>query len=79
MPLVAAARWAGVSTKTLARWLKQGLPYHQGSQRGIRLVRLEDIERFLQRHQASESRDDLNRMVEQTLVELSGSEMRRRK
>ncbi len=79
MPLAAAARWVGVSTKTLEPWLQRGLPYHQGSEHGIRLVRLEDIEHFLQRHQASESRDDLNRMVEQVLIELSGSEMRRMK
>jgi len=52
LPLREAGRWAGVSQKTMQRWIKKGLPYHQAGPREKVLIRPADIEAFLTRRQA---------------------------
>jgi len=47
MPLREAARWAGVSPKTMQRWFERGLPHYQAGPREKVLVRREDINSFL--------------------------------
>lgn len=47
LPLRDAAAWAGVSPKTMRRWLAKGLPRHQAGPREKVLVRLSEIETFL--------------------------------
>jgi hypothetical protein len=51
MPLEAAAQWAGVSVRTLKRWINRGLPRYQAGPRERVLVRPVDIEHFLTRQQ----------------------------
>ena len=47
LPLREAARWAGVSTKTMQRWFERGLRHYQAGPREKVLVRREDIDSFL--------------------------------
>jgi len=47
MSLREAARWAGVSPKTMQRWFARGLTNYQAGPREKVLVRREDIDRFL--------------------------------
>ena len=47
MPLREAAKWAGVSARTMKRWLKRGLPGYQAGPREKVLVRREDMDTFL--------------------------------
>ena len=47
LPLRQAAAWAGVSTRTLKRWIEKGLPKYQATPRGKVLIRLAEIEAFL--------------------------------
>jgi len=63
-----AAVWAGVSPKTMRRWMAQGLPYYQTGPGHKVLLRLEDIQAFLTRRQAPQV--DLDVMVNQVLTEL---------
>lgn len=51
LSLVAAAAWAGVSPKTLQRWIGRGLPIHQAGPREKVLIRPADIDQFLTRRQ----------------------------
>lgn len=51
MPLREAAKWAGVSSRTMKRWFGRGLPKYQAGPREKVLVRREDIEAFLVRQQ----------------------------
>ena len=60
-----AAAWAGVSQRTLRRWIGQGLPRYQSGPRAKVLVRPEDITAFLTRKQVPVM--DLNRLVEEVL------------
>lgn len=66
-----AALWVGVSQRTLKRWIARGLPFYQGTRRGKVLVKPEDIEQFLTRHQVSQA--NLDALVGQVLEELRGS------
>ncbi|MCH8041444.1 MAG: helix-turn-helix domain-containing protein [Nitrospinae bacterium] len=68
LPLSVAATWAGVSPRTLKRWLSQGLPYHQAGPRTKVLIRPADIEKFLTRRQ--HPTPSLDALVNQTLAEL---------
>jgi hypothetical protein len=49
LPLRQAADWAGVSEKTLRRWIAKGLPRYQARPREKVLIRPVDIEAFLTR------------------------------
>jgi hypothetical protein len=62
LPLNQAAPWAGVSKRTMKRWIKKGLPTYQAGPREKVLIRPADIDAFLTRQQAHEP--DLGAMVE---------------
>jgi len=62
LPLITAAEWAGVSQRTMKRWIKKGLPTYQAGPREKVLIRPTDIDAFLTRQQAQGP--DLNAMVE---------------
>ena len=62
LPLITAADWAGVSQRTMKRWIKKGLPTYQAGPRERVLIRLTDIDAFLTRQQAEVP--DLDAMVE---------------
>ena len=70
MPIVDAAAWAGVSRRTINRWIDRGLPRYQSGPRTKVLLRAADIEAFLERHQTT--KPDLNAMVEEVLAGLDG-------
>ena len=67
-PLPEAAAWAGISVRTLKRWINQGLPYHQAGRRTKVLIRRADIEKFLTRQQ--HQKPSLDALVNETLAEL---------
>ena len=69
IPLVAAAAWAGVSPRTLKRWISRGLPIYQAGPREKVLVKPQDIDQFLTRKQAPTP--DLGAMVDEVLQGLS--------
>ncbi len=69
MPLVEAATWAGVSPRTLKRWIRRGLPIYQAGPREKVLVKPGDIDQFLTRKQVPVP--DLGAMVEEVLQGLS--------
>jgi excisionase family DNA binding protein len=46
-----AAAWAGVSMRTVRRWLRAGLPFAQPIPGGRVLIRQNDLERFLRSQQ----------------------------
>ncbi len=69
LPLDRAAAWAGVSVRTLKRWIGQGLPRYQAGPRSKVLIRPGDIESFLTRQQAA--KPELDRMVDQVMGELA--------
>lgn len=48
LPLRDAAKWTGVSTRTMRRWLQVGLAGHQVGEGGKVLIRPIDIHAFLQ-------------------------------
>ena len=52
-PLSIAAAWAGVSSRTIKRWMVNGLPYHQAGPGTKILIKPADVEHFLTRHQAT--------------------------
>jgi len=72
LPLEQAAIWAGVSTRTIRRWLDAGLPKYQAGPRSKVLIRTGDIEQFLTRQQAAQP--DLNPLVEEVLGSLSSTQ-----
>ncbi len=71
MPLVDAAAWAGVSPRTMHRWIDQGLPRYQAGPRAKVLLRAADIEAFLERQQAA--KPDLIAMLEEVLKGMAGN------
>ena len=70
MPLAEAAAWAGVSPRTLKRWIALGLPRYQAGRRSKVLIRPSDVEQFLTRQQAA--KPDLNAMVDEVMKSLIG-------
>lgn len=68
LPLSAAAVWAGVSGRTMKRWIARGLPCYQAVARGKVLVKPEDIEAFLTKRQ--EPKPNLDEMVRDVMEEL---------
>lgn len=65
-----AARWASISGKTIRRWISRGLPVYQAGPRTKVLVRLQDIERFLMRRQASPI--NLEHVIDEVLSKVRG-------
>jgi len=65
LPLVEAATWAGVSPRTLKRWISRGLPTYQAGPREKVLVKSSDIDQFLTRKQVPVP--DLGAMVDEVL------------
>ena len=63
-----ARRHGPVSVSTTKRWLKEGLVYYQARDRGVILIKPEDVETFLQRKSAK--KPDLDGLVEETMREL---------
>ena len=72
LPLNRAATWAGISVKTLRRWMARGLPWYQAGPGEKVLIRPCDVEAFLTRRQVL--RTDLDAIVDGTLRELTGKE-----
>lgn len=70
----AAARYS-VSIQTIRRWIRHGLPYAQPIPGGTVLLRVQDLEAFLQRR--THAGDDLERMVDTTLGELLAEQGRK--
>ncbi len=71
MPVVEASAWAGVSPRTMRRWIDQGLPSYQSGPRTKLLLRGADIEAFLERQQTT--KPDLNALVEEVLKGMAGN------
>ncbi len=71
MPLNEASAWAGVSPRTMRRWIDQGLPRFQSAPRAKVLLRAADIEAFLERRQTT--KPDLNALVEEVLKGMVGN------
>ena len=67
-PLADAAAWAGVSVRSIKRWIQDGLPYYQPCPRGRVLIKPHDIEQYLTRRQVPKS--DLEQTVNQVMGEL---------
>jgi len=70
LPLKEAATWAGVSPRTLRRWISQGLPFYQSACKGKVLIRPSDIDNFLTCRR--ENTPDLNGMVDKVFGMLVG-------
>lgn len=70
LPLKRAAEWAGVSPRTLRRWIARGLPVYRALERGKVLVRPSDIHRFLTCRR--EVQPDLNKMVQEVIDGMAG-------
>lgn len=68
MSLMTAAGWAGVSPRTIKRWIARGLPIYQAGLREKVLIKPSDIDQFLTRRQVA--KPDLNVMVEEVLRSL---------
>lgn len=68
LPLREAARWAGVSPRTLKRWIRRGLPTFQAGPREKVLVRPKDIDNFLVRREKPQI--SLDAIVEETISSL---------
>lgn len=66
LSLEEAARYASVSTRTMKRWIRAGLPVYQGTLRGKVLIRPTDIDAYLTRQQVAQP--DLNALVEDVLI-----------
>jgi len=64
-PVKKAAAWAGVSPKTLQRWIGRGLPVYQAGPHEKVLVRPADIDQFLTKHEALKV--DLDALVEEVV------------
>ena len=72
-PIMEAAKYASVSTKTIHRWVKGGLPVYQGTARGKVLIRPTDIDLYLTRRQARQI--DLDAMVNEVLRDVQGQKV----
>lgn len=68
LSLPQAASWAGISEKTMKRWIRKGLPIYQAGAREKVLIRPIDINAFLTRKQVAQP--DLTAMVEDVLTDL---------
>jgi len=68
LPLREAAKWAGVSPRTIKRWVKRGLPTYQAGSKNKVLIRSEDIDKFLTRKLIP--KPDLEAIVDEVLNEI---------
>ncbi len=68
LPLKKAADWAGVSRKTLKRWIHAGLPCYRACARGKVLIRPVDIDQFLTREAVPQV--DLERVVDEVVADV---------
>jgi hypothetical protein len=69
LPRKEAAAWAGVSDRTMKRWIVQGLPVYQAGPRTKVLISPKDIEQFLTRKQTQPV--DLKALVDGVLASLT--------
>lgn len=76
LPIRDAAAWAGVSSKTVRRWMKQGLPFRQAGTRAKVLIRPADIDRFLDEKQVPQV--DLISLVDEVMQNLGTSTTKRK-
>lgn len=70
--IAGASEYASVSTRTIKRWIKAGLPVYQGTPRGKVLIRPNDIDLYLEKKTAP--RQDLNAMVDEVLAGLKAKQ-----
>ena len=68
LPLKEAAVWAGVSARTVKRWIADGLPSYQAGHRTKVLIRPMDIDQFLTRRQVPQV--DIKALVDEVLHDL---------
>ncbi len=68
LPLAEAAQWAGVSPRTMKRWISKGLAYFQEGPRTKVLIRPGDIEAFLTKREVA--KPNLDTMVEEVVRDL---------
>jgi hypothetical protein len=73
LPIEGAAKYASVSTKTIQRWIKAGLPVYQGTIRGRVLIRPTDIDLYLTRRQARQI--NLDAIVNEVLLGVQGEKL----
>ena len=71
LPLREAAAWAGVSVRTMKRWITKGLPTYQAGPREKVLIRPTDIDAFLTRQQRQVP--NLDAMVNEVLKSLNSN------
>jgi hypothetical protein len=71
LPLREAAAWAGVSVRTMKRWITKGLPTYQAGPREKVLIRPTDIDAFLTRQQRQAP--NLDAMVNGVLKSLNSN------
>lgn len=64
-----AAQWAGVSPKTMERWIEKGLPKYQAEPGSKVLIRPNDIEIFLTKRIATSA--NINTLVDEVLGNLN--------
>jgi hypothetical protein len=69
LPLKQAADWAGVSARTMKRWLAGGLPSYQAGPREKILIRPVDIDQFLTRRQVPQV--DIDSLIAEALQDLT--------
>lgn len=63
-----AAHYCSVSVRTVGRWLQYGLPYIQATPGGRVLIRIEDLNHFLNAKSVKRTQP-FDRMAEKTLRE----------
>jgi predicted site-specific integrase-resolvase len=69
LPLKQAAVWAGVSARTMKRWVAEGLPSYQAGHRTKVLIRPMDIDQFLTRRQVP--RVNIDTLIDEVLHDLN--------
>lgn len=72
-PIMEAAKYASVSTKTIQRWIRSGLPVFQGTARGKVLIRPADIDVYLTRKQARQL--DLDAIINDAVRGVQGEKL----
>ncbi|MBI4765094.1 MAG: hypothetical protein HY787_10870 [Deltaproteobacteria bacterium] len=65
-----AAKYAGVSPRTLEDWLKQGLKYTQ-MPTGLRLLKPEWIDQFLERFLVTPSSNHVDQIVDEIMGKIT--------
>ena len=67
-PIRQAAIWAGVSSRTMKRWIAGGLATYQAGPKTKVLIRPTDIDQLLTRNQVPQV--DINALVNETLKDM---------